>query len=143
MTKKITSSETIKLAIPADVKYLETVSTILQSVLDRIEARQAVSQAEFGIKLAVHEACVNIIEHAYHGNPGQIQIEIQVSQAPPKIVIELTDQGDAAVESNFVQPNLDEPQIKGYGLFLIRNLVDEVKYVRNGGSNQWRLVKTL
>ncbi len=143
MTDKANYPETIKLEVPADVKYLETVAMVLQSVIERMDGRSKDALAEFGIKLAVHEACSNIIEHAYHGQPGQIQIEIHVSHSPSKIVVVLSDQGDAADESSFVPPNLEEPQVKGYGLYLMKQLLDQVDYSRSGETNQWILVKTM
>ncbi len=136
-------SETIKLEIPADVKYLETVTTLVETALNKTHKNAKDPQVLFAVKLAVHEICVNIIEHAYHGSSGTIQILVQVVQSPPKIVVELCDQGDAADPANFVDPNLEEPQVKGYGLYLVNNLVDHVDYTRNGGTNQWTLVKIM
>ena len=139
----IDSPEWIMLDLPADFKYLETVSSMLQTVLNRMDDQSQNSQSHFAIKLAVHEACSNIIEHAYHGNPGRIKVDVHLHTSPKKIVVELTDQGDAAVISNFVKPNLEEPKIRGYGMFLIEQLIDKVEYFREGGTNRWILVKKM
>lgn len=131
------------LEISADFKYLESVSGWVETVLAQVEGVGEDPQAVFALKLAVHEICVNIIEHAYHGKQGLIRISFQITHPPPKIVVQLCDQGDAADAANFVEPNLEEPQVKGYGLYLVKNLVDNVEYTRNGGTNQWTLMKAL
>ncbi len=136
-------SDTIKLEIPADVKYLETVSTLVETALNKTHENARDSQVMFAVKLAVHEICVNIIEHAYHGRTGTIQIFVHLVQSPPKIVVELCDQGDPADPAKFVPPNLEEPQVKGYGLYLVKNLVDSVDYSRTGGTNQWTIIKAM
>jgi anti-sigma regulatory factor (Ser/Thr protein kinase) len=33
--------------------------------------------------------------------------------------------------------------VHGYGLFLMRSLLDEVRYEPQAGNNRWRLVKCL
>ncbi len=143
MTIHQPQSDDIHLEIPADFKYLETVSGWVEMALGQVEGAGEDAQALFALKLAVHEICVNIIEHAYHGKQGLIQISFHVTHPPPKIVVQLCDQGDAADAANFVEPNLEEPQVKGYGLYLVKNLVDNVEYTRNGGANQWTLMKAL
>jgi anti-sigma regulatory factor (Ser/Thr protein kinase) len=42
-----------------------------------------------------------------------------------------------------VQPNLEQPGERGMGIFLIRQLMDEVVYEPQPGANYWRLRKQL
>jgi serine/threonine-protein kinase RsbW len=139
-----TSKENDKviLDIPARVKYLEIVGECLDSVLDRAMVSED-DQSRFAIKLGVHETCANIIEHGYAGTQGRIRIEIQVIPNNSSIVVELFDRGVPAELDQVAVPNLEKPQIKGYGLFLIRSLVDELGYSRKNGINRWTIVKTL
>lgn len=135
--------ETILLEVPADLKYLETITSMLQAILLRFDEQPKDSQTHFALKLTVHEACTNIIEHAYHGNPGKIRVEILLYLLAKKIVIDLSDQGDATDLSKFESPDLTQPQVRGYGLYLMKQLVDQVDYFREGGTNRWRLQKAL
>ncbi len=134
--------EFIMLDIPADLKYLETISNVLDIVLERIDEQPKDPQSHFAVKLSAHEACANIVEHAYHGKPGRIKVEILLFPVSKKIVINLSDQGDEAV-LNYDRPNFEQPQIRGYGLYLIQQLVDKVEYFREGGTNRWSLAKAL
>jgi serine/threonine-protein kinase RsbW len=133
----------ISLEIPADVKYLETVSACLVSVLDRGPSTEKGEGRYFLPKLAVHELCTNIIEHAYGGRSGRIKLEFEVFFDPAKIVIDFFDKGVQAEIGQVNEPNIDEPRTKGYGLFLIHKVVDKIEYRRKNGVNNWSLVISL
>jgi serine/threonine-protein kinase RsbW len=93
--------------------------------------------------LAVHELLVNIVEHAYMGEPGQIDLTITYTSIDLSIVI--ADQAKTA----FVMPDqIDAPDPAdlpegGMGMFIIHQAFDVVKYERLELGNQWTLVKTL
>lgn len=99
------------------------------------------------IILAVDEACTNIIKHAYKFSPeGEIKISLKFINQ--KFTIEITDNGN-----HFDPEKIPEPDIKEYyrqkragglGMFLIKRLMDEVKYsTTTGNKNQVILVKYL
>jgi serine/threonine-protein kinase RsbW len=87
--------------------------------------------AIYAVKLAVDEACTNIIEHAYGGEGrGEIQCSWDASDDGLRIV--LRDRGKPFDPSKIPEPNynvpLEELKPRGAGLFLIRNLMDEVQF---------------
>jgi anti-sigma regulatory factor (Ser/Thr protein kinase) len=58
-------------------------------------------------------------------------------------LIELFDNGRSFEYASIPMPSPDEPQVRGYGLFLIQALMDEVEYCPKDDGNTWRLVKNL
>ena len=99
------------------------------------------------IVLAVDEAVSNVIEHAYEdceGQSGDIQVTIDADDTKFEVII--ADNG-----KQFDPGNIDEPDIvehvkqgkkKGLGIFLMRQIMDEVKYTFvQGVRNELRLVK--
>jgi serine phosphatase RsbU (regulator of sigma subunit)/anti-sigma regulatory factor (Ser/Thr protein kinase)/transposase len=95
------------------------------------------------VRLGVDEACANIIEHAYGGRSGQIQVEIAVSAT--QVAIILRDSGKAFDRQQVGTPDLSR-YIKtgkkgGFGLYLIHKTMDEVRYARVGDENVLTLVK--
>lgn len=98
------------------------------------------------IVLAVDEACTNVIKHAYKNSPeGDITINIKASRG--KMTVSITDHG-----SDFDPTSVPEPDIKEYyrkhkvgglGIYLMRKLMDEVKYTSAGNKNQVKLIKYL
>ncbi len=82
------------------------------------------------LKTAVAEATMNAMEHGNKFNP-QIPVFIRVMSSEEKIIIDITDQGGGRP---IPTPHIPDLQAKlaglesprGWGLFLIKNLVDEM-----------------
>ena len=99
------------------------------------------------IILAVDEACTNIIKHAYKYSPNGT-IFISVKFADSKFEISITDEGSHFNPISIPEPDIQEyykqKKIGGLGMFLIKKLMDEVKYsTLTGNKNQVKLVKYL
>ena len=101
----------------------------------------------YNVLLAVHEACANIVDHAYdytnHKEAEQIHITLQRACNPCRLIVELEDNGRSFDLTAVSEPNLDELHESGYGLFLIHQLMDEVTYTSLSNRNYWRLIKYL
>ena len=88
-------------------------------------------KAAYAIKMAVDEACTNIIEHAYGGEGnGHIQLDCAIQSDGLRVTI--VDQGvpfdPTQVAKLNTQAPLPERKRRGMGLFFIHNLVDTVEY---------------
>ena len=101
--------------------------------------------AAFDLKLAVDEACSNIVEHGYAGRtPGPIRISFDADG--DRVVVAITDRGRAFDPKNAAAPDLDsdwdERRVGGLGWHLIRQSVDAVDYESDRESgNRLTLVK--
>ncbi len=98
----------------------------------------------YSIQLATDEAASNIIEHAYEGNAGgsfRVNCEFKGRQ----LVISLLDQGKKFDPSKVAQPDLkadlSERKIGGLGIYLMRKLMDEVRYESSASGNRLTMVK--
>ena len=85
----------------------------------------------YNIQLAADEAASNIIEHAYEGvNDGLLELSCGVHGNT--ITIILVDHGESSDPSEIPMPDLkadlSERKIGGLGIFLMRKLMDEVRY---------------
>lgn len=90
------------------------------------------------VELAVQEAGSNVVRHAYDGQPGgRIRMELTISAGG--IVADLFDAGRPFVEPEAAAAAPGEARVHGYGLLLMRRLMDEVEYRREGDRNHWRL----
>lgn len=136
--------DTIRLDLPATHTYLHVLRACLGELLATIEGLADRPDVVHGLQLAVHEACINIVDHAYAGlNPGRIQITITLVSVSRQLIIELEDTGGSFDLAAIPEPDLVEGQIRGYGLFLIRQVMDEVVYEPLPQGNRWRLRKEL
>ncbi len=81
--------------------------------------------------LALSEACVNVIEHAYRGEAGNpIELELTIDDEALKLTIR--DSGAAFDLERYDPPDLSEPHEGGYGVFIIHSIMDEVTYDTSG-----------
>jgi serine/threonine-protein kinase RsbW len=98
----------------------------------------------YAVELAVDEACSNIIEHAYRGeSKGEIFCTHQIRE--DSLVIVLKDHGqrfdpDSIPEPNF-SPHLEDLKAGGAGLFLMRKMMDEVRFEFDENGNTLTMVK--
>ena len=132
-----------RLDIPAVVNSLPVVSNIFSAILEQIAEIPERETMTYNVLLSVHEICTNIIEHAYENKGGRIEIDIQMDEQSGDLTVDLFDKGRTFELANVPQPDLDSAPIRGYGLFLVRELMDEVSYSPVHEKNHWRLVKRL
>jgi anti-sigma regulatory factor (Ser/Thr protein kinase) len=82
------------------------------------------------LKTAVAEATMNAMEHG-NGYDADIPVHISVAAGREAVTVRITDQGGARSIPDVSVPDLDaklagEQTPRGWGLFLIRNMVDEM-----------------
>ena len=101
------------------------------------------------LKTAVAEATMNAIEHG-NGNRAEIPVEVEVTQNGDEIIVAISDQGGEAsaapkpAEEPDLLKKLDGGQSpRGWGLFLIRNMVDAMDITINGQRHTiWLTMRT-
>jgi anti-sigma regulatory factor (Ser/Thr protein kinase) len=88
----------------------------------------------YSLQLAADEAASNIIEHAYAGI-SNADIDISCDMHGDTLTITMHDNGRSFDPSKVKQPNLkadlSDRQIGGLGVYLMRKLMDEVRYKSN------------
>ena len=140
----VQSSEVIRLDLPATHKHLNILGACISELLARVENVDEREAIIYNLQLAAHEACANIIDHAYAGEvERRIKITLTLAARPRRLIIELHDTGCSFDLASVPEPNLDEAHDHGYGLFLMRSLMDEVTYTSRPEGNHWSLVKHL
>jgi anti-sigma regulatory factor (Ser/Thr protein kinase) len=83
------------------------------------------------LKTAVAEATMNAMEHGNHYRP-EVPVKIRVLSSETDLVVRITDQGGSPVpdpdeEAPDLEAKLEGLQTpRGWGLFLIKNMVDEM-----------------
>ena len=124
---------------------LENLEGFVEEV-GRQAADAGLSAAEITrMELCVEEVVVNIINYAYTENEGSLRMNCSKDSAEFVITIE-----DKGIPFNMLEkedPNVDAPaderEIGGLGVFLVKELMDEVIYSRENGVNTLVLKKHL
>ena len=95
------------------------------------------------IELAVEEALVNICRYAYPYRTGDVEVRCTRDEAQ-QCVIEMIDTGEPFNLLTLPPPELTadlaQRPVGGLGVWLIRALVDDVAYRREGNCNILQLV---
>lgn len=96
------------------------------------------------VNLALEEALANVIMYAYpEGTRGEVTLTAKV--ADNAICMEIKDEGTPFNPLQQQEANLDvsleERQIGGLGIHLIKEIMDEVEYVYEDGRNELRMRK--
>jgi len=130
---------------------VESVASNLYRLCDFVTAhahQAGMEEKEIGkIKIAVYEACLNVIEHAYHSNPNH-WIDLSVSYSPDKFTIMIEDKGLAftmpKAHDYDVEDAVQKRRIGGFGLHIIRRSTDEVDYKADPvNGNRLTMIKNL
>jgi anti-sigma regulatory factor (Ser/Thr protein kinase) len=96
------------------------------------------------LKTAVSEASMNAIEH---GNKyrADLPVSIQVRASDALLSVRITDEGGSELISTPDTPDLEAKleglqSPRGWGLFLIQNMVDKMNIIREGGHHTVELI---
>jgi anti-sigma regulatory factor (Ser/Thr protein kinase) len=98
------------------------------------------------LKLAVDEACTNVVTHGYEGmNPGSIMLVLEF--APAQVTVEITDFGHPfepfEPEAPDLEKALEDPSKGGLGLYFIYQTMDEISYRSGEDGNVLTFIKRL
>lgn len=95
-------------------------------------------------ELALQELLTNLVDHAYEGNPNG-QIAVRMAGNRGQIFIQTEDTGlPAKIKMEDVHmPDPEDLAEGGYGMAIIRSLMDDVRYETAQGKNVWIMVKNL
>jgi anti-anti-sigma factor len=134
------ATTTRQLTVPADEGQLGRVRDFVIEVCD--EAGFTTRETN-NTKLAVDEACTNIIKHAYDETPGEIKIIADITLG--KVDVRILDWGKRFDFASVKDPDLGEyvetGRKGGLGVFLINRLMDRVEYRAGDDGNELFLTK--
>ncbi|MEZ4714222.1 MAG: ATP-binding protein [Caldilineaceae bacterium] len=136
-------ADTIHIELPAKYENLALIRALIATILEKVCDVTDLSDLVYNMQLATHEVCLNIIQHAYGHENGRLQIDVDLKADRRAIEINIYDAGQPFDMAAVAEPNLEEPQSRGYGLFIAKQLLDALEYHSSPGSNHWRLYKQL
>lgn len=132
----------LQLALPGEISSLTAIQQFVDSAC---EAAGIDNETSYDIKLAVDEACMNVIQHGYKGkDPGSVIVSFQYGVR--QVVIHITDFGHPFEPSEPPQPDHEKVLAGtsgGYGLFFMYKIMDSITYETTETSNTLTLIKYL
>lgn len=130
----------INYQVEANLEYIDKMIEPIISSLKEVD-----SKIVYQTNLVLEEIFVNICRYAYSPDKGDIDISYEISGKVLKVVIK--DKGKAFNPLEAKEPDLtasiENRQIGGLGIYLIKKMVDNIKYQRIDNNNVLQFEKNL
>lgn len=136
------AQQTFKLSVPSDTKNLKMVRDFVETSASRSTLGETEMER---LKLAVDEACANVIEHAYNNDVTR-ELTVHVWFDDSQIAVDVIDSGtafDPSTHKPLALPDLVGHK-GGMGIRIMQMATDElVADTDENGHNRLRLIKRL
>ena len=128
---------------------IEAVTENLQDAIDfateRLEAHDCPMKVVMQMELVIEEIFVNVSSYAYRPDVGNVTICIDFAENPAAVEITFIDSGKPYNPLEKDDPDttlgIDEREIGGLGIFLVKKNVDDIAYEYADGKNILRIKK--
>ncbi|MFA7059819.1 MAG: ATP-binding protein [Pedobacter sp.] len=135
----------IEITVPNQTRYLSLIGKIGENIaleLDRSNGdREALANH---LNLVLTEAMVNAIKHAKATDPDK-GLHIRITISEKQLAIRVYDSGQGFDLKTVTNPDFESDPLaeRGRGIFIIRSLMDSVKYKKTKCGNVLEMKKTL
>ena len=120
---------------------------VIEFVEEQLSQHACSSKALFQIQVAIEEIIVNIVSYAQLSEDDGIEVRCEVLENPLRVVLQFLDGGvpfdPLAKEDPDTSPEALVEREGGLGIFLVKQMMDEVSYVYEGGKNTLTIKKQL
>jgi serine/threonine-protein kinase RsbW len=135
----------IDITIPSHTRHLRMISMIGEKVAQEIDCSDEVRETLPGqLAVVLTEGLVNAIKHASSNAPDN-DIHVRINVSNKNLLVRIYDNGvgfdlESVPTPCFTSCGMEE---KGRGIFIIRSLMDMVKYTKYDGGNVLEMRKKL
>lgn len=112
------------------------VRQVVAALLKSIEVRfiEDVDKFISEIELAAGEACCNAVKHGPNKGNDNVQVLISLNNTETKFTVAVSD-GNPEYDFSNREPDFEALPENGYGIHIMRTVMDEVTYRRDKGRN--------
>ena len=125
----------ITIQVAADVREIERLNHLVRQFG---ELHEIPSRALYAVNLALDELVTNVMLYGFDDPSGQ-RVTIQISTADGILTASVHDTGKPfdplSVQPPDLTASLEQRELGGLGIHLVRSLMDQVSYSREGDKN--------
>ena len=122
---------------------IENVDKVTEFVNEVLEEKECPLKVQMQLDVAIDEIFGNIAYYAYGKGSGNATIQIEMEDNPPKITLTFIDQGIPYNPLESKDPDIEDREIGGLGIFLVKKTMDELSYEYVDGQNILTMKKEL
>ena len=126
---------------------IENVDKVTEFVNEVLEEKDCPLKVQMQLDVAIDEIFGNIAYYTYGKGSGNATIQIKMEDNPPKITLIFIDQGTPYNPLENKDPDItldiEDREIGGLGIFLVKKTMDELSYEYVDGQNILTMKKEL
>jgi serine/threonine-protein kinase RsbW len=135
------TAELVRLEIPAQPAFVGVARTVVTAVVTSVEGIP--DERLEDLRIAVSEACTNAVE-AHQGDEVVQRVVLRCLLDDEVLEVRIEDSGGGFALGDLDERSLADPELlaaeRGWGIQLIRALVDDVVFDANGDGTAVRLL---
>lgn len=118
---------------------------VLEFIDSRLEDNDCPMKTQLQIDVAAEEIFVNVAHYAYKPDIGPVEVCVDIVDNPKRAAITFIDSGKPYNPLEAPDPDvtlsLEEREVGGLGIYMVKNSMDDVSYEFAGGQNRLTIVK--
>ena len=131
-----------EIILPAKIEKLDDLFQFIESSLESYDLDTAFL---ISFNTAAEEIFVNVAHYAYPGNEGSVRLQLNILEDPKRVELLFIDSGIAYNPLKKSDPdtslNAEDRPIGGLGIFMVKKMMDDVRYEYKDGQNRLTIVK--
>ncbi len=120
---------------------------VVEFVEEKLARYDCPPKALYQIQVAIEEILVNIVSYAQLAHDDRIEIRCEVLDGPLRVVLQFLDAGVPFDPLDREDPDTSPDALMesegGLGIFMVKQMMDEVSYSYEGGKNTLTIQKGL
>ena len=125
----------------------EDPTPVVEFVEEELGHHDCTPRALYQIQVAIEEILVNIVSYAGLSDDDGVEIRCEVLEDPLRVVVQFLDGGvpfdPLAKDDPDISPDALMDREGGLGIFMVRQMMDEVSYAYETGKNTLMILKNL
>lgn len=126
---------------------IENVAAVTAFVDEQLEQLDCPIKTQCQVDVAIDELFGNIANYAYNPDIGTVTVRVEVTENPLAVVITFIDNGipydPLAKGDPDITLSVEERQIGGLGIYMVKKSMDDVSYEYKDGKNILRIKKNI
>lgn len=124
---------------------VENLPKVTDFIIESLEEMNCKPRIMMQMELVIEELFVNVAHYAYTPNVGNCTVQKEFEENPRGISVTFIDSGIPYNPLEHKDPDtslgVEEREIGGLGIFLVKKNVDKISYEHKDGQNVLRLTK--
>ncbi|GFE58860.1 ATP-binding protein [Geobacter sp. AOG1] len=133
----------VDIKVPNQTRYLSLIGRIGEDIAKELDKfggdRETLA---YHINLVLTEAMVNAIKYANAEDPDKM-VHIMITIADSELTIRVYDDGQGFDINSIPPPDFEKLEDRGRGVFIIKSIMDSVRYRKIDGGNVLEMSKRL